>query len=385
MVAANIFGGGYMKFFRTNKMSCIFVLLLALLCLFGGLAWKHFSLPSSKASNIPLVRTQVIHINCQTQQYQYSGVVQSPVESKLAFQASGRIIKRNVEVGSHVRAGEVLMQIDPSDAQQTIESIVAQLESAQSQYKLAKDNLNRYQQLYQQGAVSKAEMDSIQNSYNSAEALLHQLNAQYTLCQNQLKYTSLCADRDGVITSVDAEVGQVIMSTATAQPVITLAENRDLEVEIAVPENRIEAVSKAKQIKADFWALPNITLNGKIREVAPAADPVAKTFKVRITLVNPPPEIKLGMTSTVTIDGIDSEQTGILLPISAIYQTGKTPQVWVVNNGTVKLRNITINNFDNDQVEIMSGLREGEMVVTAGVHKLIEGQKVRAEAEPSQE
>jgi len=374
-----------MKFFRTNKMSCIFVLLLALLCLFGGLAWKHFSLPSSKASNIPLVRTQVIHINCQTQQYQYSGVVQSPVESKLAFQASGRIIKRNVEVGSHVRAGEVLMQIDPSDAQQTIESIVAQLESAQSQYKLAKDNLNRYQQLYQQGAVSKAEMDSIQNSYNSAEALLHQLNAQYTLCQNQLKYTSLCADRDGVITSVDAEVGQVIMSTATAQPVITLAENRDLEVEIAVPENRIEAVSKAKQIKADFWALPNITLNGKIREVAPAADPVAKTFKVRITLVNPPPEIKLGMTSTVTIDGIDSEQTGILLPISAIYQTGKTPQVWVVNNGTVKLRNITINNFDNDQVEIMSGLREGEMVVTAGVHKLIEGQKVRAEAEPSQE
>lgn len=369
-----------MNLVKNNTRAIIIgALLLLIILLIGGILWKSFPSDGKNTEDVRLVRTQVVHTSNGSQCYQYSGEVHSRYESNLAFQTSGKIIRRNVEVGSSVQAGDVLMQLDPHDAQQTVETYAAEIARAESQYRLALNSLQRCHQLYAQGAVSKVELEQAQNNCDTAAAALRQLNAQYALSQAQLDYTTLRADQDGVITGIHAEVGQVLVSSASAQTVVTIAQNENLEVEINVPENRLETLKQAQSIKVCFWALPDVVLDGQVRLVAPMADQVTKTFKVRISLLNPPPDLKLGMTSTVSIDVVDKKSAGVYIPLSAIYQTGNAPSVWVVTNDVAHLRSVKVDSLSQDQVLIKEGLQAGDQVVTAGVHKLIEGQKVRTE------
>ena len=260
------------------------------------------------------------------------------------------------------------MEIDPKDINQTVNA-----NAAQSQLKLAENNLNRYRQLYEQNAISRAQLDQYQSAYDSAVAAVQQTSAQYMQGANQLGYSVLYANSAGVISAVSAEAGQIV---SAGQAALTLVQDDDREIEINVPENRIEELRRAQLLRVTFWALPGVTADGKVREISPVADKISRTYKVRISLVNPPAEIKLGMTATVAAARPGSQQT-VSIPLSAIYQTGDTPNVWVVENGALSLRPITVGRFGDNQVEVLNGLQNGDVVVSAGVHKLREGQKVR--------
>jgi RND family efflux transporter MFP subunit len=272
-----------------------------------------------------------------------------------------------------VQAGDVLLEIDSKDLQQLVNSNSAQVYSAEANLRLAETNLKRYQQLYERGAVSKAVFDQYQTAYDVAVAGTRQTSAQLTHGVNQLNYSMLYADKSGVISNITVEAGQVV---GAGQPVLTIVMDGEREVEISVPENRIEELRKASKIKVGFWALPNVTTEGKVREIAPMADPLTRTYKVRISLLNPSPEIKLGMTASVTLMGSDT-QVSATIPLAAVYQNSGTPCVWVVTGDTVSLRPVKTGNFGNGTIQIVAGLKTGDRIVTAGVHKLREGQKVK--------
>ncbi|WP_243663071.1 efflux RND transporter periplasmic adaptor subunit [Hydrogenispora ethanolica] len=319
------------------------------------------------------MRTATVKLTGAGEELSYSGKVRGRYESQLAFQVNGKIIKRDVELGSTVKTGQILMQLDPIDIQQGVNSAKAQLASAESQFQLAKDNLDRFQKLYTDRLLSKAEFDNYRNAYEMATAGLNQARAQYTDASNKYNYCFLSANASGVIAAVNAEVGQVI---GAGQPVVTLIRDGEKELEIQVPENRLEEIRDAKRLEVTFWALSNVKITGKIREVAPMADPASGTYRMRISLMNPPAELKLGMTATVRM--ADDEQTKMLyIPLSAIIQTGDSPGVWVVNEGLIRLRQVTLGSFGDDRVQVTEGLNAGERVVIAGVHKLQAGQKVR--------
>ena len=342
-------------------------------CITGGILWSRHQPAQTIAEDIPLVRTLVIGSNSTTQDYIYSGEVRGRFESQLAFQVGGKVTKRFIELGSTVRAGEVLMQIDSKDLQQTVNSSSAQVYSTESKLKLAKNNLDRYQQLYAHGAVSRAQLDQYQNEYDVAVASVQQTSAQLSQGVNQLNYSLLYADHPGVIANITVEAGQVV---SAGQTILTIVQDGEREIEISVPENRIEELRKATQIKATFWALPNTAIEGKVREIAPMADSTTRTYKVRISLINPPQEIKLGMTAAVTVS--DSPQSASLtIPLSAVYQTGTSPEVWVVKDSLVSLRPVQTGNFSGNQIQVLAGLDPGETIVTAGVQKLRPGQQVR--------
>ena len=342
-------------------------------CITGGILWIRHQPAQTVTEDIPLVRTLVIGSNSTAQDYIYSGEVRGRFESQLAFQVGGKVTKRFIELGSTVRAGEALMQIDPKDLQQTVNSNWAQVYSAESQLKLARNNLSRYQQLYAQGAVSRAQLDQYQNEYDVAVASIQQTSAQLSQGVNQLNYSLLYADHPGVIANITVEAGQVV---SAGQTILTIVQDGEREIEISVPENRIEELRKATKIKATFWALPNTAIEGKVREIAPMADSTTRTYKVRISLINPPQEIKLGMTAAVTVS--DSPQSASLtIPLSAVYQTGTSPEVWVVKDNVVSLRPVQTGNFSGNQIQVLAGLNPGETIVTAGVQKLRPGQKVR--------
>ena len=342
-------------------------------CITSGILWSRHQPAQTITEDIPLVRTVVIGSNSTAQDYIYSGEVRGRFESQLAFQVGGKVTKRFIELGSTVRAGEVLMQIDSKDLQQTVNSSSAQVYSAESQLKLAKNNLSRYQQLYAQGAISRAQLDQYQNEYEVASASVQQTSAQLSQGVNQLNYSLLYADQPGIISSISVEAGQVV---SAGQMILTIVQDGEREIEISVPENRIEELRKATQFKVAFWALPSTTVEGKVREIAPMADATTRTYKVRISLINPPQEIKLGMTAAVTINNA-MQTASLTIPLSAVYQTGSSPEVWVIKDNVVNLRSVQTGNFSGNQIQILAGLNPGETIVTAGVQKLRPGQKVR--------
>ena len=342
-------------------------------CTIGGILWNQHRSIQTGTEEIPFVRSAVIGANASAQDYIYSGEVRGRFERQLAFQVGGKVTKRFIELGSTVRAGEVLMQIDSKDLQQTVNSSSAQVYSAESQLKLAKNNLSRYQQLYAQGAISRAQLDQYQNEYEVASASVQQTSAQLSQGVNQLNYSLLYADQPGIISSISVEAGQVV---SAGQTILTIVQDGEREIEISVPENRIEELRKATQFKVAFWALPSTTVEGKVREIAPMADATTRTYKVRISLINPPQEIKLGMTAAVTISNA-MQTASLTIPLSAVYQTGSSPEVWVIKDNVVNLRSVQTGNFSGNQIQILAGLNPGETIVTAGVQKLRPGQKVR--------
>jgi RND family efflux transporter MFP subunit len=354
-----------------KKYNSLWLIALVVVILFSGCGKK------AEEAVPPMVKTQTVSLGSGAEASTYSGEVRGRYESNLAFQVGGKIIARNVQLGSRVKAGDILMSIDAQDVTQSVNMSAAQVEAARAKLNLAQANLARYQQLYNDMAISAAAMDQYQTSYDAAAADYQQAQARYAQNSNSLGYTNLLADGDGVISALNGEVGQVV---ASGQSVLTLIKTKELEVEINVPENRVQDMTNGKDVTVDFWAMNNLQLQGKVREVSPMADSVSRTYKVRISLVDPPEGVQLGMTASVnavSVTGADSNYL-FLLPLSAIYQTGEQPQVWVVgDDSVVHLTNITVEAFGDNQVKVTSGLKNKDVVVIAGVHKLRDNQEVR--------
>ncbi|MBQ7475824.1 MAG: efflux RND transporter periplasmic adaptor subunit [Selenomonadaceae bacterium] len=351
------------KFFAVALLSTI---------LFSGCGDEKIEQPPP-----PVVKTILVNRAGITVSENYSGVVKGRYESNLSFQTGGRILSREVQKGSFVHAGDVLMTIDARDAVQQANAGEAQVAQAKSQLDLAKSDLNRYRELYEENAIPAVTLDQYKTNYENALAVYNAAVAQSAQTQNILGYTKLIANADGVISAVNAEAGQVV---AAGQTVLTLVQVGELEVEFDVPENRLSEVVEGKNADVTFWAVGG-TASGVVREISPMADETARTYRVRISLNNPPPAIQLGMTAEVTLTSQDSSLVNsCVLPLSAIYQTGKQAQVWIVTKeNTVALKNVTVKNFSGNEV-VVHGLSPQDKVVTAGVHKLHEGMEVRTEA-----
>ncbi|MBO4400989.1 MAG: efflux RND transporter periplasmic adaptor subunit [Selenomonadaceae bacterium] len=348
-------------------MARIILILLAVLLVSGCGAEK---IAEEKP---PFVKTQRAGSAEIVSENVYAGVVKGRYETNLAFQVGGQIMSRNVNVGDSVRAGEVLMTINPRDVVQQKNQAEAQIKSTRAQLELARSNVERYRELYRQDAVAAVVLDQYETSYAAAVAAYENAKAAAVQTQNALAYTNLLADFDGVISAINAESGQIV---AAGQTVATLVQTAELEVEINVPENKLSEVGIGTRAEISFWANAD-RLTGAVREISPMADSAARTYRVRISIPNPRDAIYLGMTAEVTFSAQENLAGAVLLPLSAIYQTGDTAQVWIVTaEKTVALKPVTVEKFSGNEV-LVRGISAQDLIVTAGIHKLREGQTVR--------
>ena len=338
---------------------------IAIIFLLGGCTEEKIVAPKP-----PLVKVQKISLANAAQEENYSGVVRGRYETNLSFQVGGKIISRDVQTGSRVRAGEILMTLDPKDIVEQSRSSEAQVASTLAQLKLAKANLDRYSELFKAEAVAAVVLDQYKTQFAAAQAAYNAAVAQAQQSQNALEYTTLTADADGVISNVAAEVGQVV---AAGQNVLTLVQTNELEIACNIPENKISSVQIGRQVTIDFWATRDI-VSGTVREISPMADSASRTFAVKISIPEVP-NIQLGMTANVSMTSENFSST-IILPLSAIYQTGDAAQVWLVDGGKVSLKKIEVVSFYENNVQVR-GLKLGDVVVIAGVNKLRDGQEVR--------
>ena len=360
-------------FFEAHKKLIYIILGILIIVFLGRALYKTFyKAPITK--EIPVVRTTTVGSSSNTNNYTYPGEVRGKYESSLGFQVGGKIISRSVNLGDTVTAGQVLMTIDPKDVRQSYNLYQAAVNSAEANYKLARDNNARYESLFSQGAVSEAIRDQYRTQYEAAAATLQQAQAQLIASSHQLEYTELRADHDGVISALSGEVGQVV---SAGTPVATLVQAGDREIQIFVPEGRLNTIRPGQACKVTFWALDNVTANGTITEIAPMADQATKTYKVRVAINEMPAAAKLGMTAKVQLS--DGNTTDILIPRSAIYSTTGDAQVWLVKDNKVTLVPVKINGYKDDKVIVTSGLKNGDVVVTAGITKLSDNMEVKPE------
>ena len=330
------------------------------------------------ASAEPVIRpARVVEIAYRTQGQTLllAGTVVPRIESTLGFRVAGKIIQRSVDVGAVVQPGDMIAALDPADYQLAVDNARAALASAEADYVRAKADHERYLNLRGSMAFVPQTLDQRQSLASTTLARVDQAKSQLASAENNLAYTVLRADAAGVVTAVQAEVGQVM---AQGQGVIRLARTDELEILVGVPEHRLKAVREAQGASFELWSDPGRRHAAKLRELSPSADPVTRTYAARFSVLEPPHFIGLGMTATLGFERPDRTPVAEV-PLSAIFQRGTQPAVWVVDrdSGTVELRPVTIARWRDDTAAILSGVKEGELIATAGVHKLETGQKVR--------
>lgn len=307
--------------------------------------------------------------------FEFSGDVRPRVESRLGFRVGGKIAARLVDVGAVVRKGQPLARLDPTDLSLAEAGSRAQYEAARTDRDLAAADLKRYNDLFAKGFISAAEQNRRKATYEAAESRLRQAEAGLRSQSNQTAYAVLNADADGVVTAIDAEVGQVV---TPGQPVVRVAQTAEKEVAIGLPEDQVDQLRGITDVSIHTWAEPQRSLPGRVREIAAAADPVTRTYATRVTIPNPPEDLKLGMTAVVTFVR-NGATPAIRVPLTALLQEQGRNQVWVYDAaaGTVKPVPVTLGEAIGNEVEVRQGLAPGQTIVTAGVHLLRPGQKVR--------
>jgi RND family efflux transporter MFP subunit len=303
---------------------------------------------------------------------EFSGDVRPRYESRLGFRVGGKISARKVDVGTVVKKAQVLMQLDPQDLRLGQVQAQANLRAAQTNYDLARADLKRYQDLRSQNFVAQAVLDQKQAAAHSAQATVEAARAASREQANQTGYASLESDTDGVVTGIDAEVGQVVQA---GTPVVRVARTDEKEVVIGVPEDQVDELRQVSAVKVRLWADPNRSIPGKIREISPVADPATRTYTVKVT-IPAQDDIRLGMTAVVQLAHAGTG-SAIKVPLSALYQNKGATSVWVIENGAVRLVPVQVGGVSGNDVLLAGGVKPGQAIVTAGVNLLKPGQKVK--------
>jgi RND family efflux transporter MFP subunit len=316
------------------------------------------------------VRVTAVHFAPRTTPATFSGSVQPRTSADLAFQAGGRVIRRPVNIGDHVAAGQMIAELDLSDLRYSREAAEAAMRAAEADAASARADLARYQRLGQASAAYvPSEFDRRMAASRMADARLKQTISQTAIARDQLRYGTLTADADGVITALPLQVGQVVSAGQTAA---TLAHSAETEVAIDVPENRLATIRAATEATINPWAAPSVTLHGRVREIGGQADAASRTFAVRVTVTDAPPGLlQPGMTAMVNVAAAGDDLA--VLPGSALYDRSGQPAVWVLDTAKRRavLRPVRVAGYRGDgTILIQAGLAEGEQVVTAGASEI---------------
>ena len=320
----------------------------------------------------------------------YPGEIRARREADHAFRIGGKMVARLVEQGSVVKRGQPLAQLDPQDVKLAAVSAGANVNAAATEATFADAEFNRFKDLFNKGFVSQSALDQKLNVANAAKARLDAARAQANVSSNQAGYATLMAEQDGVVTQVMTEVGQVV---AAGQAVMRIADPAEKELSISAPESKIADFrhlgakgSPVRDLRVATWSQPEKYYPAKIREVSGAADPLTRTYAIRITVQNADENVQLGMSAFAVFIGANVAET-MAVPLSALYVkdsgAGMVTGVWQIGaDGKISLKPVTVVQYKENAAMIKGDVKVGDVIVAAGVHKLREGEVVKPMTDP---
>ncbi|MDE5445365.1 efflux RND transporter periplasmic adaptor subunit [Bradyrhizobium sp. CSA207] len=342
----------------------------------GGCDDHTATLPARAA----FVRTEIVQPRDRQSSITLTGEVQARFRADLSFRVSGRVLARYVDVGTHVKAGEVLALLDPAEQEADVDAATAAVLAAESQLRVAKATFERQKALIASGFTTRTSYDQAQEGLRTAEGALEAARAQFGTSKDALSYTALRAEADGVVTARSLETGQVVQA---AQPVFSLAQDGDRDAVFDVYESIFLGTADGRDVSLALVSDADVTATGHVREVSPAVDARSSTIRVKVSIDDPPAAMTLGNPVAGTVKA--KVQRQIALPWRALMAVGTRPAVWTVDPATrmAALKPVTVAGYEAGEVLIKAGLEPGERVVVDGGKLLSVGQLVTYEGDPS--
>jgi len=345
------------------------------------LAGCHRAVPAAEPPAI------VVALPLQHQATDAGDTLRYPVEvgarysNAMSFRVNGKIVERSVRLGDWVKRGQVLARLDPIDIEKQLASTQAAFDAAEHRLAFARRQLDRDQAQIDRNLIAANQFEQTQDAYTAAQSERDQAAATLAVARNSLAYTSLTADHDGVITSENADTGQVVTA---GQAVYGLAWNGDSDVLLDAAESDLSHFSIGQAARVAFAALPGRQFDARVREIAPAADPQSRTYRIKLTLAPPDQAVRLGMTGDGMLPAsasADRDATDPIfsVPVTALFHEDSHPAVWLVDaNSVLQLRAVQVLRYAQDAVLISRGLHDGDLLVLAGVHTVYAGEHVSA-------
>jgi multidrug efflux system membrane fusion protein len=311
----------------------------------------------------------------------------------MSFRVAGQVAERKVRLGDRVHRGEIVARLDPIDAAKQAAAARAALDAAEHRLQFARQQLDRDKAQLKQNLIAANQFEQTEDAYVAALAGRDQSADQWTVANNALRYTTLVADHDGVITAENADTGQVV---AAGQAVYGLAWSGDVDVDLDAAASDLDRMTSGQAADVIFTALPGRHFTARVREIAPDADPQSRTYRVKLTLVDGGPEVRLGMTGDASLSAADRGSLAprsasspasdtpppgdapiFKIPATAIFHRGNDTAVWIIRpqDSTLELRPVTVRSYTERWVLVSDGIREGENLVIAGVHTVYAGER----------
>jgi RND family efflux transporter MFP subunit len=320
------------------------------------------------------VRTTVITERDGASTVNLTGRIEAEDEVPLAFRIGGRLLENNGKLGERMQRGDLVARLESQNEENQLRAATAALAAAQAAYNQASGHYDRQRTLFRQGWATRATYEAAEKGKKTAAAQVDAAEAQLSAAEDLLGFTELRADQDGVYTTVGPGAGEVV---TPGQMIVRVARQDGRDAVFDVPSQVIRSAPSNPDIMVALADDPTVKVRGQVREVAPQADPVTRTFKVKVTLEDPPEAMRLG----ATVNGVmtTTQDAMIEVPASAVTRSEQQPAVWVVDPAslTVALRPVAVKRFGEYLVAISDGLKSGDVVVTAGVQALHPGQQVR--------
>jgi RND family efflux transporter MFP subunit len=320
------------------------------------------------------VLVATVHYESQAPDRSFVGTIRPRIESDLGFRVTGKVAKRLVEVGARVANGTPLATLDETDLRLQVEQAEAEHRAASGVLDQAKGAEGRANDLKARGWATQAQLDQAKATADEARARFARAERSVELSRNALSYATLVADAPGVVTATLVEPGQVV---ASGQAAIRVARSAEKEAVVAIPETWL-ARATSGEASISVWSRPDKRYLGKLRELAPSADPATRTYLAKFSMPDADDAVQLGMTATLTLSEPASERVA-RLPLSALFNQGEGPSVYVADGktGAIALRAVAVKSYESNDVLIAGGVDEGTKVVAVGVQKLDPAQKVR--------
>jgi RND family efflux transporter MFP subunit len=334
------------------------------------------------------VRYEVVEGSDSATRRTFSGVSKSGQESRLSFQVSGQVVEVPINVGDTVKKGDTIARMDPADYALQLQNAQASAAQSRAQERNAKATYERTRALYENQNASRQDLDADRTAYESGRAGLEASHQQVRLRQRQLGYTHLKAPETGTLATVDIEVNEYVQA---GELVATLLAGEQIEVSVSVPASVIRSIKKGAEAKARFNSLEGKVFAGTVTEVGVASVGGATTFPVTVRLTEGQDQVRAGMSADVTFV-FASEKDGprYSLPISAVGEDREGRFVFILEKtgdalGTVHRTPVEVGEILSDGIEILDGVKPGDLVVTAGVSRIYDGLQVRVPERPGSE
>jgi len=304
----------------------------------------------------------------------FTGHVEAQDQAVLSFRIAGRLSERSVRVGASVSEGDTLARLDPEDELNELRSARAVLAAALSDSRKAENQFERLRHLQERNVATRADLEAAEQALTAARAQADAAQARVRSAEDFVGFTTLKADAPGIVTRVGAEPGEVVPA---GRMIVQLARREGRDAVFEIPDDLIRRIGPDVEVRVALAGDPSVFTSGRVREIAPQADPVTRTFRIRVGLSDPPPSFRLGTAVTGTIRGSDA--TAVALPAAALTRSEVGTGVWLVDPGTltVSLRKVDVLRDDPATALIGHGLAAGDIVVTAGTSLLRDGQQIR--------